>query len=102
MLAFFALQARPYLYAFLLFDVIFSNDILRNLMKAVTKPAKQLMYTASLVFIVVYAFALVAFFIFGGDFLSFRLENDTLSFFYTTVYDIMVPGPAMSIGSMQQ
>ncbi len=86
-----------YYYAFLLFDILFTNEIMRNLLKAITKPGKQLMYTGVLIVIVIYTFGICAFFLFEKRYLNFELENDVSTFFFQTLYNVMVPGPAMGI-----
>ncbi len=90
-----------YYYCFCLLDVAFSNEIMRNLLKAIVKPAKQLAYTLFLILIVLYTFGVSAYFLFEKSYLSFNLESfssDVVSFFFVTVYNIMVPGPTLSIG----
>ena len=86
-----------YYYSFLLFDILFSNEIMRNLLKAITKPGRQLIYTGILIVIVIYTFGICAFFLFDKKYLKFELENDVSTFFFQTLYNVMVPGPAMGI-----
>lgn len=96
------LWVEYYFYGFLLFDIMYQSDILSNVLKAVTTCASQLAYTGMLIVVTIFVFGLIAFFWFGDDFLSFKLENGLLSFFFTTAYDVMVPGPALSVGNEKQ
>ena len=57
---------------FLLFDICASEEILANVLKAVTKPLKQLVLTFALIGICIFQFGLFAFTRFGADFLAFK------------------------------
>lgn len=94
-----ALTRHPACYALLLFDVLFQSEILRNILLAVTRPAKQLILTAGLIGITIFAFALFALFHYPRAFPAFGGATDALAFFWTAVYDVMLPGVAMVIGS---
>merc|ERR1719247_1166885 len=96
------LIGEGYFFGFLLFDITFQSEILANVLKAVTKPAQQLMYTALLICIVIFVFGLVALYWFGSDFLSFQLPNGVLTFFFNAMYDVMLPGTAMVVTSQDE
>lgn len=103
-IAFFGRAEHAYYYCFCLFDIIFMNDIMRNIMNAIVVPGKSLLSTFAILSIVVYAFALTAYFLFEKSYLTFSLDagGDMISFFFVSMYNIMVPGPAMAIATDPQ
>ncbi|CAJ0918564.1 unnamed protein product, partial [Mesorhabditis belari] len=62
---------HPFFYAFLLFDIVASEDTLQNVIKSVTKNWKSIILTGMLALILVYLFAIFGFLFFQND---FRLE----------------------------
>ncbi|CAD7959194.1 unnamed protein product [Amoebophrya sp. A25] len=89
-------------YAFMLFDIFFTHEVMRNLLRAVTLPLRQLLYTTIMMAIVMYSFALTAFLLYGPqEYLAFEVGNmvEMFSFFVVTVYNVMVPGPTLGITS---
>ena len=58
---------RPYAYTFHLMDLIVQSATLQNVVKAVTNPMEQLVMTSILGVMVIYVFAIFAFFFFQGS-----------------------------------
>ncbi|CAJ0565469.1 unnamed protein product, partial [Mesorhabditis spiculigera] len=69
------LLLHPFYYAFLLFDIVASEDTLQNVIKSVTKNWKSIILTGLLALILVYLFAIFGFLFFQKD---FRLEVEQL------------------------
>jgi hypothetical protein len=65
----------PMLYSFQLLDLIVMSPILQNVVKAVTKSAKQLSMTLLLGLLTVYVFAGVGFFFLQGEMLDTRYKK---------------------------
>ncbi|CAD7974022.1 unnamed protein product [Amoebophrya sp. A120] len=70
-------QRGLHYYAFMLFDVFFTHEVMRNLFRAVLNPMKQLMFTGLMMAIVLYAFALTAYspLGFGTEYLAFSISS---------------------------
>eukprot|EP00392_Amoebophrya_sp_AT5.2_P015314 g15516.t1 len=130
-------------YAYMLFDLFFTHEIMRNLFRAILNPLKQLAFTGLMMLIVLYAFALTAYSQRGrpsdeaghrpcieffeprsqlqfppSDYLMFDVYGrevdqignekspssflgrpELFSWFFVTMYDIMVPGPTLPISN---
>ncbi|KAL3082805.1 hypothetical protein niasHS_010607 [Heterodera schachtii] len=72
----FGLVVHPFIYALLLFDVVASEDTLRNVIRSVTRNWQSIILTGLLALILVYHFSIVGYLFFQRD---FRLEVHKLS-----------------------
>ncbi|KAK2709545.1 inositol 1,4,5-trisphosphate receptor-like isoform X2 [Artemia franciscana] len=59
---------HPFCYAFLLLDVIYREETLKNVIQSVTKNGRSIILTAALGFVLVYLFSIVGFIFFQDDF----------------------------------
>uniref|UniRef100_A0A183CC87 Inositol 1,4,5-trisphosphate receptor n=1 Tax=Globodera pallida TaxID=36090 RepID=A0A183CC87_GLOPA len=70
------LVVHPFIYAFLLFDVVASEDTLRNVIRSVTRNWQSIILTGLLALILVYHFSIIGYLFFQRD---FRLEVHKLN-----------------------
>lgn len=83
----------PWMYTFLLLDILFLSPMLQNVVKAVTVPIEALTLTAVVGVIVMYEYAIIAFWYFRKDYDG--TCNQMIDCTLTTIYQ----GLRMDIGS---
>nr|XP_031843313.1 inositol 1,4,5-trisphosphate receptor isoform X7 [Nomia melanderi] len=69
---------HPFFYSVLLFDVVYREETLLNVIRSVTRNGRSIILTAVLALILVYMFSIIGFMFFKDDFLV-SVDKDTVS-----------------------
>ncbi|XP_069940179.1 inositol 1,4,5-trisphosphate receptor isoform X5 [Cherax quadricarinatus] len=70
------LSVHPFCYSVLLFDVVYREETLLNVMRSVTRNGWSIVLTAALALILVYMFSIIGYMFFRNDFIVDVTDND--------------------------
>nr|XP_045591963.1 inositol 1,4,5-trisphosphate receptor-like isoform X2 [Procambarus clarkii] len=70
------LSVHPFCYSVLLFDVVYREETLLNVMRSVTRNGWSIVLTAALALILVYMFSIIGYMFFRNDFVVDVTDND--------------------------
>ncbi|XP_011161060.1 inositol 1,4,5-trisphosphate receptor isoform X2 [Solenopsis invicta] len=82
---------HPFFYSVLLFDVVYREETLLNVIKSVTRNGRSIVLTAVLALILVYMFSIIGFMFFKDDFLV-PVDEEIISSFEQKVVDTCSTG----------